>query len=249
MKTICLSAGHGAGDPGVVYKELQEANLTRVITKRAVEMLRKHGIDCLEVPDNLTLVETIQWINNRTNQIDICVEVHINSGVQDAKGVEGWNYEGGDTESDKLSQFLADACSAETGLINRGIKDESQNRFRKLGFVHDTNPIAALIECGFIQGDYDFLKNDENLTRLAKGVARGCLTYLGEAWKPELVNPQPQLPPKPSQEDPRDKKIGDLERELENLKLKIIELEKRPQLCPSYRNEANQIIELAKNIG
>lgn len=192
-KTICLSAGHGAGDVGAVNKDLQEAVLTDIITKRAVEMVRKHGVDCLEVPSNLTLVETIQWINNRTDQITICVEVHINSGG--GTGVEGWNYEGGPNESDKLSQFLADAGAAETGLPNRGIKDETLNRFRKLGFVHDTNPIAALIECAFIDGDYNFLRVDANLTKSAKGVARACLTYLGYAWKPELINPPAPTPP------------------------------------------------------
>lgn len=197
-KTICLSAGHGAGDPGALHKNLIEANLTDTITKRAVDMIRKHGVDCLEVPGNLTLVETIQWINNRTDQIDICVEIHINSGVKEATGTEGWNYLGGPNESDKLSQFLADAVSAETGLKNRGIKDESLSRFRKLGFVHDTNPIAALIEIAFIQGDYDFLVKDENLTKAAKGVARACLTYLDLSWKPELVNPpKPPAPPAP----------------------------------------------------
>lgn len=190
-KTICLSAGHGAGDPGVVYQGLQEDDLTRRITKRAVEMIRKHGVDCLEVPDNLTLVETIQWINNRTNQIDIAVEVHINSGVKEATGVEGWNYAGGPNESDLLSKFLADAVAAETGLKNRGVIDESQNRYKKLGFIHDTNPIAALIEVAFIQGDYSYLSKDENITTIAKGVARGCLQYCGYRWTPEVLNPEP----------------------------------------------------------
>jgi N-acetylmuramoyl-L-alanine amidase len=202
-KTICLSAGHGAGDPGASHQTLQEATLTEIIVKRAAEMIRKHSVDCLEVPSNLTLIETIQWINNRTDQITICVEAHINSGG--GTGVEGWNYEGGPNESDKLSKFLADASAAETGLPNRGVKDETLNRYRKLGFVHDTNPIAALLECAFIDGDYEYLKKDENLTKSAKGLARGCLSYIGVTWKPELVNPPTPAPsptPTPSPTPP-----------------------------------------------
>jgi len=194
-KAIALSAGHGAGDPGVVYKNLREADLTVRIAQLAAEMIRKHGVDCLYVPDNLTLIQTIQWINARSGQISICVDVHINSG--NGSGVEGWNYQGGPNESDRLSQFLADACAAETGLPNRGIKDETLNRHKKLGFIHDTNPVAALIECGFIDGDYTFLNQPRNIERLARGVARGCLSYLGVKWDPAKLNPAPIHPTKP----------------------------------------------------
>lgn len=185
-KAIALSAGHGAGDAGAVYKELREDNLTIAITNRAAEIIRKHGVDCLVVPDNLTLSQTINWINARAGQIGIAVDVHINSG--NGSGVEGWNYQGGPNESDKLSRFLADACAAETGLPNRGIKDETLNRWKRLGFIHDTTPIAALIECGFIDGDYGFLRSSAGVEKMARGVARGCLSYLGVAWKPELLN-------------------------------------------------------------
>lgn len=194
LKTICISAGHGAGDVGAVYKNLQETDLTIKIASRAADIIRKHSVECLYVPDTLTLVETIQWINNRTNQIGIAVDVHINSGG--GSGVEGWNYQGGPNESDKLSQFLADACAAETKLPNRGIKDETVNRWRKLGFIHDTNPTAALVECGFIDGDYDFLASQKGIEAMARGVARGCLSYIGVSWKPELLasNPPPTTP-------------------------------------------------------
>lgn len=245
--TICLSAGHGAGDPGAVHKDLTEEALTKAITKRAVEMIRKHGVGCLEVPDNLTLIQTIQWINARGDQIDICVDVHINSGG--GTGVEGWNYQGGPNESDKLSQTLANCCAIETGLPNRGIKDESTNRFGKLGFIHDTDPIAALIECGFIDGDYNFLRVDSNLTKMAQGVARGCLAYLGIKWNPALLIsgiPAPQSPPPPT-----------LEQQLQGARAKIIELEKqvavlskRPESCPtpSYGPIKQEIANLLSKI-
>lgn len=198
-KTICLSAGHGAGDPGVINRNLKEADLTIRIATRAAEIIRKHGVNCLYVPDNLTLVQTINWINERASQITIAVDVHINSGG--GKGVEGWNYQGGPNESDKLSQFLADACAAETRLPNRGIKDESQNRYKKLGFIHDTKPIAALIECGFIDGDYDYLNTAAGLEQLARGVARGSLGYIGVAWNPSLLNPTAPTRPQPVKDD------------------------------------------------
>lgn len=189
-KAIALSAGHGAGDAGAVYKDLQEASLTVKIVKKTLPILQAHGVQTREVPDNLNLFQTIQWINqvHSVSPFDLCLEVHINSGG--GTGVEAWHYAGGGP-SKTLSQHLADAMAAETGLKNRGVKDESTNRYGGLGFVHDTIPLASLVECGFIDGDYAFLKVDENLGRMAKGVARGCLSYLGIPWKPELIAPAP----------------------------------------------------------
>lgn len=195
-KTVALSAGHQLHvDNGASYKELIEADLTIKIAMRAAEIIRKHGVDCLYVPDNLSLVQTIAWINQRASQISICVDVHINSG-KGGNGVEGWNYVGGPNASDVLSRNLADACAAETGLKNRGVKDESTNRYGKLGFVHDTKPVAALIECGFIEGDYDFLRSAEGQEKMARGVARGGLTNIGVTWNPGLLisKPAPTTP-------------------------------------------------------
>ena len=249
MPTICLSAGHGNGDPGAINKDLQEATLTRIVTVRAAEMIRKHSVDCLEVPENLDLVGTIKWINDRAEQITICIEQHFNIGGN-GKGVEAWNYAGAGNESDKLSQFLVDAVSAETGLINRGIKDESANRWGKLGFVHDTDPVAALIECAFLDGDYDYLKKDENLTRIAKGVARGALSYLKIAWKPELINPvQPTPPPPPPvlvvTEDTVIPQIRGMR--VKDIKLRVVESEKAlSQAISNVGNAQDQLDQALK---
>lgn len=199
MKSIALSAGHSLSDPGTINKDLRESDLTRKITTYATDYIRTHGVGVINIPDELDLTQTIKYINDRADQLGLCVEVHINSGG--GKGIEAWNYVGV-SESDKLSQFLVDATVAETGLPNRGIKDESTNRHGRLGFVHDTKPLAALIECGFIDGDYDFLKQEENLKRMAKGVARGIVTYMGVTWRPELVNPTPPAQPTPTPTPP-----------------------------------------------
>jgi hypothetical protein len=157
-------------------------------------MLQKHGLTVLDVPDNIDLVETIDWINARNTQIELAVEIHINAGW--GHGMETWYYHNSET-SKKLAQFVNDACVAETGLPSRGVKDEYTSPPGKLGFVHDTYPLSVLTECGFIDGDNNYLSVDENLTRLAKGVARGIISYLGLKWTPELLNPSPQPVPTP----------------------------------------------------
>ncbi len=187
-KTVCLNAGHSVSDSGAYNKKenLKEADLNMDIVAKTAEILRIHGIDTLTVPDNLSLVATIQWINDRSNQIDVAVASHVNSGG--GHGVEAWHYTGS-AKSKELGQFMVDAIVAETGMKDRGVKDETTNRHGKLGFVHDTNPLAGLIETGFINSDEDLklLKTTNGRMRIAKGLARGILSYLGKEWKPDLL--------------------------------------------------------------
>lgn len=182
MRTVCISAGHQPGlDNGATYGGLREADLTVKIAARAAEALRNQGVGVLEVPHSLDLVQTIQWINARAKQIEACVEVHINAGG--GTGIEVWDYAGTGNLSDRLAKQLLDAMVRETGLRSRGTKDELTNRHGRLGFVHDTIPVAALAECGFVDGDNAWLKQDANLTKMAMGLAKGMLSFVGIPWK------------------------------------------------------------------
>lgn len=205
MRTIALSAGHYTGDPGASSGNLIERDLTIQITDKAIDMLRKHGVGVLDVPDTIDLAPTIKWINDRavSNSIELCVEVHINAGG--GKGVEAWAYANLSTgvidpQSQKLGQFLIDAIATESGMSKRGVKPETQYSAGKLGFVHDTIPLASLIECGFIDGTEDkkILGTDTGRTNIAKGVARGILGYMGIIWNPALITPTTPIPVPPT---------------------------------------------------
>lgn len=195
MKTVAISAGHGAGDNGAQSGGLSEASLTIQIADKVVDILKKHSVPVLYVPNNINLIDTIKWINTRANQIDGCaIDIHINSGG--GTGWEAFYYAYGNNESSRVSQFMVDALQAETGLVSRGIKSEYTTRHGRLGFVHDTIPVAALVECGFIDTTVDraLLNNPQGIMKIAKGVARGILGYIKVQWKPELLNPTPTPP-------------------------------------------------------
>ena len=199
-KTICLSAGHQPGyDPGACSGGLEEAELNVKIVEKTARIIRSHGVGCLVVPDNLNLPQVVGWVNDRADQIDVAVEVHVNAGG--GTGVEAWHYTKSEP-SKKLAQFLADAMAVETGLKNRGAKDEKDCRFGYLYFVHNTKPLAALAECGFIDNDKDreLLKTNEGLEMFAKGVARGILGYIGVDWKPPTSNNGSDVPTNPCEE-------------------------------------------------
>jgi N-acetylmuramoyl-L-alanine amidase len=185
-KTIAISAGHQPGlDNGAASGGLLEANLTIQIADRVVDVLRKHGVPVLYVPNNISLTATIGWINDRASQINGCaIDIHINSGG--GTGWEAFYDHPGNNQSSKLAQFMVDALVAEAGLKSRGIKSESATRHGKLGFISDTRCVASLVECGFIDtaADRKLLSTADGINRIAKGVARGALGYIGVAWNP-----------------------------------------------------------------
>lgn len=203
MKTIIISAGHSLSDPGAVYNGSRESFMTMELTKLVSDIMRKHSVGILNVPDELDLKQTIAWVNVRDKEqdIDAAIEIHTNASTDPgAKGVEAWYYHDfgtglGSEYSKKLAQMMVDGIGVETGMKIRGVFDESTNRWGKLGFVHDTTPLASLVECGFLSNETDrnILLSPEGRMNIAKGICRGLLLYIGEEWKPELLNPdQPQ---------------------------------------------------------
>lgn len=245
-KTICLNAGHSLTKVGASHDGLKENELNMNIVGKTAEILRIHGVDTLTVPDNLSLVATIKWINERADQIDIAVACHINSNK--GTGVEAWHYMGSD-KSRELGQFLVDAVVVETGMKDRGVKDEITNRYKRLAFVHDTLPLAALIETGFIDHieDRKTLSSEEGRMRIAKGIARGILGFLEKDWKPDLL----------IKKMPQSKQIEDLNKVIKRLEKAAItarakfekELAKKDRECQAKIKEfKSKIIKFIKGV-
>lgn len=187
MKTIILSAGHSNTDPGAVYQGLKEADLTKKIVKIASDLLRGQGIGVLNVPDELDLLGTIKWINKNGPKSDLAVEVHINAGG--GTGLEGWFYHAS-AVSKRVTDEILEAMAVATGMKIRGSFDEYQNHWGRLGFVHDTIPLACLVECGFIDSAIDrkILDNDNGLYKISLGLAKGISQFVDQIWdEPEIV--------------------------------------------------------------
>ena len=187
MPHIYLDPGHQPViDPGACYQVLQEASLTRLIAVWCANFLAANGVMNVSIVPDLKakngrdlLIKKIQWVNKITSKYDILVSIHVNASPTPitASGIEIWGYKG--LPNKKFYQALLDSMLKETGLRNRGIKDETTNRHGRLGIIHDTKPeICCLIECGFINGfpDYNLLKN--NPQSFALGIANGLVQFL-----------------------------------------------------------------------
>lgn len=189
-KRVIIAAGHGGGDSGAVAQGTTEANETIDITNRVVAKLRNDGqVSVVQVPNELGLVDTINWINARYKGLEngVSVEVHKNSGG--GNGSEVWTPSYPDGDSINMAQKVTNAIAAATGEPNRGVKQAQNNRWGRLGFCDDTNTYAMLIEAGFI--DVNPVGGAAN-ERYAEGIFRGLLAIWGLSPK---VTPPPVVVP------------------------------------------------------
>jgi len=182
MARVIVSAGHTQAEPGAIFEDLREVDLTRKIATKVASKLRSKGIITLSVPPELDLLKRIDWINKtgyKEESDDVCIEMHINDGGK--TGIEGWYKDKGKNKSYDLTKSIVKEACRTTGLTNQGIKSEYDHPLKTLAFLHNTVATASLIECLYIDNteDQKFLRDDAKLDLLADGVVRGLLKFFG----------------------------------------------------------------------
>jgi len=190
-KGIFIVAGHGESengqfDPGAIAPDgTTEREIVVTVAKILQEKIEKNGIAIFGVgiSENLSLANKIKLINKICgNQFDyknsLLISLHCNSADQSASGTETWHYQ----NSQICQDFAASvsACIAEKLEIkDRGAKDESTNRYGKLGIVHDTMPLAILAELAFLSNNSDREKLKNYPEKFADAIIAGIEKYTG----------------------------------------------------------------------
>lgn len=203
MGRLLISAAHTLENPGAIYQDLREADLTRKLLKLSIPHLEKAGVTFQAVPLDLPLLQRIEWINATgysEDQGDIMVEIHINDGGK--RGVESW-YRGSasaDNKSQKLSERLAEYISQKQGYTNIGAKSEYEHELTSLLILNSINAPGTALELLFIDNPEDIaiLKDDTKMDELAKVLVDAIKDYLDDPNKatkssanaPKVVNIQ-----------------------------------------------------------
>jgi len=194
MARIIISAGHTNKDPGTVVSGIREVDLTRKIAKEVVALLRAENFVTLSVPPELDLARRIAWINqtgySEANK-DISIEIHINDGGK--KGIEGW-HQADKIDSQNLTNDILNETMKVTGWPSQGNKSEYEHPLGSLAFLHNTNPIASLVECGYLDNpeDLEFFKSEANIKKLAQGIVNGVKKFLGVGTIIKQTKQKPQ---------------------------------------------------------
>ena len=197
IKAIFIEAGHGLSPSGTIDNGAA-ANGTSEraeVVKIALDVLRNmlknsvfHNIEVIPigVHENIGLVAKINKINQKCEQLGynssnaLLVSIHLNSASPSAVGTEAWYY-GNDEESKRFGECIAQEISKQANTPERPSRSEYTNRHKRLGIIHDTKPLACLIECDFLTNTEaaNKLKDDNANDVYAKGIVMGIMNYIG----------------------------------------------------------------------
>lgn len=174
-KVIYLNSGHSTQDSGAAAYGQKEAELCMRLRDTLAEYLWKQFKVYL-VPDDLDLVQSIKWVNDRSEDLEsgLAFSIHLNAGG--GNGAEAFYFASGSPKSQKIAQTAIDKYCALTGYFNRGAKPDTSARAGRLGWIRDTKPWACLIECCFIDNKEDMAKF--NAEKMAYAMYEGiCDVY------------------------------------------------------------------------
>lgn len=153
---IVLSAGHGDGDPGVVNGKYREADQTIVLVDQIAKTVSDRGVSVDIVPHSSGLNDAIKYVNKNYNPRDVwAVEIHRDSAdglsFEDASfrcGAYHYPYKG----STEIALFLARAMTRFGANEKTWARPDTRSKHKSLAWIRNTQPVAHLLELGFIQG-------------------------------------------------------------------------------------------------
>jgi len=191
-KKVTLDPGHGWGvDPGAVANGMKEKDITLEIARLTKARLEPYGIQVslTRNGDEPSLTLSDAWRRVNGYNPNLAVAIHANAGG--GTGTESCYVVGKSTssQSQKLAGLLSNEVSRQMGLPKRGDFPEndasrcarkSVTGWNKI-YIHDMEPVAALIETAFIDAkspapDVSMLRNRRG--DFAKAISDAIIAYL-----------------------------------------------------------------------
>ncbi|MEC4895263.1 MAG: N-acetylmuramoyl-L-alanine amidase [Oscillatoria sp. PMC 1051.18] len=197
MGRIFLSAGHGgveAGriDPGAIAGGTTEAQQMILLRDQIVPELRSRGFEVFYVPDDLSLRQTIDWINIRARNDDVALEIHADAfSNPDVRGASVFYIAGNNARKKHAELLLVSLLRRVPQLPSRGVKPDTATAVGSLGFCRQVAIPSLLMEVGFLTNPEDraLLRNQRR--EIAMGIADGLA-----GWSRDVsgVEPPPAYP-------------------------------------------------------
>lgn len=171
-KVIVLDPGHGGHDPGAMGIEkdlnLNTANYLRSYLNAAgAEVIMTRSTDVY-----LTLAERVEISHQYS--ADAFISIHYNSNPDPSpNGIETYYLPSNENERE-LAQLIQDGVVAETGLRDRGVKNNGN-----FHVIRENQNVAVLVELGFLSNpeEYDVVTKAAYQKKAAKGIYNGLNQY------------------------------------------------------------------------
>ncbi|MBK4732098.1 N-acetylmuramoyl-L-alanine amidase [Oxynema sp. CENA135] len=198
MGRIFISAGHGGYengsiDPGAIAGGTTEAREMILLRDLIVTELRSKGVEVLAVPDDLSMMQSIYWINARGTQNDVAIEIHADAFANPAGRGASVYYIANNTErKSHAEQLLMALLRRVPQLPNRGAKADTTTSLGSLAFCRSVAIPSLLMEVCFLTNPDDRYLLLNRRRDFAIGIAEGLVSILRGT---PLPTPSPPTPP------------------------------------------------------
>ena len=194
-KTVFLDPGHGGKDPGAVYYNTNEKDLTMQVYKKLRKELESLGYTVLTSRDSDVYVDFVTERSKMVNKTDadMFISIHFNATGNPASnraGIQTYSYEEADdypskinpywhnhpdriSESNRLAADIHSSLLAETGAKDAGLLKSS------FAVLRETDKPAVLLELGYIDNfnENQQVRSDAYQNRLVAGIVKGIQKY------------------------------------------------------------------------
>ena len=187
---ICIDAGHGGHDSGVVgLGGLRESDLNLSIAGRVATLAVLDGWDVMFTRSSdrfVGLTERADMANASRRPVDLFLSIHGNGALnREAHGVEFWTSRG-QTRSDVVVPYLVGAWKAEFPdvVLRTDWSDGDADKESGFAVLHLTKMPAVLVEVGFVSHPPTeaLLKTGEYQERIARAIVAGLY-----AWRASII--------------------------------------------------------------
>lgn len=183
MGRIFISAGHGGMegsgiDPGVVAGGTTEAREMILTRDAVVAELRSRGFEVLSVPDELSLAQTLAWINARIRPNDVALEIHMDgSSNPSVRGATVYYIVNNEVRRSHAELMLLALLRRVPQLPSRGARPDTDSGLGSLAFCRQINAPSLQMHLGFLTNTEDRTLLQTRRRDFALGIADGLASW------------------------------------------------------------------------
>ncbi len=171
---VMVDAGHGGKDPGALYNEIYEKDITLSVAKKVEALLELHKVRVIMVRDKDIFVNKYdRAIMANKKGVDLFISIHVNDLKQKSHyGIETY-YGPGEADGRSFAHCVHNAALKNVLTADLGVKSAGYV------VVKYTAMPSALIEIGFMSNERerDKLQSEGYQEMLAEGIVNGILDY------------------------------------------------------------------------
>ncbi|MCY7286221.1 MAG: N-acetylmuramoyl-L-alanine amidase, partial [Cyanobacteria bacterium CAN_BIN43] len=183
----------GSRDLGAVVAGVNEAQEMILLRDLIVQTLRSRNYDALAVPDDLSLQQTLDWVNSRAVIGDIALEIHANAfSDTTTRGIAVFYLANNEERKSQAELLLQTYIRRVPKMPSRGAQPDTQTGLGNLAFCRQVVIPSLLMEVGLLTNPDDRRIIQTQRQDVALGIAEDLAT-----WSLGRVPPAPSPAPTP----------------------------------------------------